>query len=407
MIKVENIEVYNIARAIYSARNPMNSWAKSDSDLKNDILGPNDLDLAKRLYNAGPEHRKYLRQIFVSMDITAPLYWISEFDTYKIGVTRNSCSFMHKGVSKPFDISDFSVHDDRIREILSDLPSEKTTFKYPYETNEYRVYTTKNGRNHRVYRNGSVISEPFEYTDELGRNRHFDECVHTPSQTSHGYFEIKLGGADGEKWLVHRLIATVWLDNPDNFYTVNHIDGDKGNNCVENLEWCSLQENISKGFENGLFDNGKSLHSRYLKWKYAMCVVDPITYFEIHHDHDSGMTAKALAEKYELTEKQINNTLFVKRTPYNYLFSMAYEWERVIEKLNELRDLYLESKDPEIFQQIRCLLPCGYNQRFTATMNYENVISMIHQRTGHKLTEWNEFVDILKDLPYIKAITEG
>ena len=108
MIKVENIKVYNIARAIYSARNPMNSWAKSDSDLEKDIIGPNDLDLIRRLYKGGSEHRKYLRQIFVSMDITAPLYWLKELDTYKVGTVANSCSTMHKIHSKKFTLDDFS-----------------------------------------------------------------------------------------------------------------------------------------------------------------------------------------------------------------------------------------------------------------------------------------------------------
>lgn len=108
MIKVENTRVYNIANAIYSARNAMNSWDKSDSDLEKDIVGPNDLDLAHRLYVAGHPHRKYLRQIMVSMDITAPLYWWKEFDTYKVGTTANSCSTMHKIHSKEFTLDDFS-----------------------------------------------------------------------------------------------------------------------------------------------------------------------------------------------------------------------------------------------------------------------------------------------------------
>lgn len=197
MIKVENIKVYNIARAVYSARNPLNSWSKSDSDLEHDILGKNDLDLAHRLYVAGTEHRKYLRQIFVSMDITGPIFWLSELDTYKVGTVRNSCSFMHKGVSKPFGIEDFSTHMD-------------------------------------------------------------DD------------------------------VDVVW-------------------------------------------------------WK-------------------------------------------------------------VIDALNILRDYYLKSKDPEIFNQIRCLLPSGYNQRFTYTMNYENVVTMIHQRENHRLPEWRTFTDILRGLPYVKEI---
>ena len=85
MIKFENTNVYNIVRAVYSARNPMNSWAKSDSDLENDILGENDLKLAQNLINAGSDHRKFMRQIFVSVDITAPRYWWTEADTYKVG----------------------------------------------------------------------------------------------------------------------------------------------------------------------------------------------------------------------------------------------------------------------------------------------------------------------------------
>lgn len=108
MIIIENVKVYNIARAVYSARNPLNSWEKSDSDLENDVLGENDLKLAQKLVAAGTEHRKFLRQIFVSMDITAPLYWLKEFDTYKIGTTSNSCSTMHKIHDKKFTISDFS-----------------------------------------------------------------------------------------------------------------------------------------------------------------------------------------------------------------------------------------------------------------------------------------------------------
>lgn len=109
MIKIENVKAYNIARAIYSARNAMNSWAMSDSDLENDIVGENDFALAKRLFDAGTEHRKYLRQIFVACDILAPLYWWKEFDTYKVGTTANSCSTMHKIHEKKFSLDDFST----------------------------------------------------------------------------------------------------------------------------------------------------------------------------------------------------------------------------------------------------------------------------------------------------------
>lgn len=109
MITIENVNVYNIARAVYSARNALNSWDKSDSDLSSDILGEADLTLARRLCRAGSDHRKFLRQILVSMDITAPLYWWKEFDTYKVGTVANSCSTMHTIHKKPFELGDFSI----------------------------------------------------------------------------------------------------------------------------------------------------------------------------------------------------------------------------------------------------------------------------------------------------------
>ena len=112
MLKVERISVMNIENAIRGARNPLNSWARMDSyyNEKGDfVLGENDLSLAVKLARAGSDHRKYLRQIFVSMDITAPLYWWKEFDTYKVGTVANSTSTMHKIHAKEFSREDFSI----------------------------------------------------------------------------------------------------------------------------------------------------------------------------------------------------------------------------------------------------------------------------------------------------------
>ena len=214
MIKVENIDVCGFEHAIRGMRNPMNSWDNSDSEYRKGIdgmsidasmannyqIGKYDLDLMKRLYKAGTEHRKYLRQIFVSMDITAPLYWWKEFDTYKVGIVSNSCSTMHKIHAKEFELDDFS-HEHLLRSALDNL---------------------------------------------------------------------------------------------------------------------------------------------------------------------SG----------------------------------------TIETLNKYRVVYLESKDKAYWWQMIQLLPSSYNQKRTITMNYENVMNIIHQRTGHKLDEWNEFVKILNGLPYVKEIME-
>ena len=137
MLKVEKICVMNMENAIRGARNPMNSWAKMDSYYDGDgnfVLGENDLSLARRLAVAGSDHRKYLRQIFVSMDITAPLYWWKEFDTYKVGTVANSTSTMHKIQAKAFERDDFS--HDRMSEdaiavldgIIAFLESEREKF---------------------------------------------------------------------------------------------------------------------------------------------------------------------------------------------------------------------------------------------------------------------------------------
>ena len=110
MIKIENIETSGWKAAIKGTRNPFNSWSKSDSSWEDTTfsLGPNDFDLACRLIKAGPEHRKFLRMIHVSMDITMPLYLAKETDTYKVGTVTNSCSTMHKIHTKEFTESDFS-----------------------------------------------------------------------------------------------------------------------------------------------------------------------------------------------------------------------------------------------------------------------------------------------------------
>ena len=108
MIKFETNDVWGFEWAFKGMRNPMNSWDKSDSDWLFQEIGEKDLILAMKLINAGSEHRKFLRQIYVSVDITAPLYWWKEFDTYKVGTVANSTSTMHKIHAKEFTLEDFS-----------------------------------------------------------------------------------------------------------------------------------------------------------------------------------------------------------------------------------------------------------------------------------------------------------
>lgn len=114
MIKIENVDTYGWDAAIRGMRNPMNSWDKSDSgwdgygECYGYSIGKADLTLMRSLVRAGSDHRKFLRQVFVSMDITAPLYWWKEFDTYKVGTVANSCSTMHKIHDRDLTLGDFS-----------------------------------------------------------------------------------------------------------------------------------------------------------------------------------------------------------------------------------------------------------------------------------------------------------
>ena len=116
-MKFENAKVFNFEGAIHGMRNPLNSWDKNDSywdvaeHTSQYIIGENDLNLAQRLIKGGSEHRKFLRQIMVSVDITAPLYWWKEFDTYKVGTTANSTSTMHKIQSQPITLDCFEIDD--------------------------------------------------------------------------------------------------------------------------------------------------------------------------------------------------------------------------------------------------------------------------------------------------------
>ena len=152
MLKIENAEVLGWEHAIRGMRNPMNSWEKSDSTISTceceqwphnikksfDKIGPNDLDLMTRLSNAGTDHRKFMRMIVVYCDITAPLYWWKEFDTYKVGTVANSCSTMHKIHAKEFTLEDFS-HEH----LISDPTRETETDIQVSDCEGYKWYSPK------------------------------------------------------------------------------------------------------------------------------------------------------------------------------------------------------------------------------------------------------------------------
>ena len=178
MLKLENTEVLGWEHAIRGMRNPMNSWEKSDSGFGCDYsdqhfcsvcedghteacpncfkqykLGPNDLDLMTRLRNAGTDHRKFMRMIAVYVDLTAPLYWWKEFDTYKVGTVANSCSTMHKIAAKEFTLEDFSCEHLTVlsKERLKETIGLMNLYRDLYVNWDKRDDNTKNGLLHDVF----------------------------------------------------------------------------------------------------------------------------------------------------------------------------------------------------------------------------------------------------------------
>ena len=169
MIKIDNIMVFNFEGAFRGLRNPMNSWNKSDSYYEynnqkdcvtkdaNFVIGENDMKLAQTLIKAGSEHRKFMRQIFVSVDITAPLYWWKEFDTYKVGTVANSTSTMHKITSQPITLDCFEIDD-----------YEKDLFMY-YEHSDVKDMVADIVRNCETLRQRYLETKDKRYWKELIR----------------------------------------------------------------------------------------------------------------------------------------------------------------------------------------------------------------------------------------------
>jgi hypothetical protein len=151
MLKTSNIQVYNWSGAIRGMRNPLNSWHLSDTDwemqtneigVEHPTIGENDYSLMRRLAQAGTDHRKYLRQILVSIDIEAPLFWWKEMDTYKVGTTANSCSTMHKIHSKEFTREDFTVEslEGEALSIIDNVIVELNILRNLYNTTKDKKY---------------------------------------------------------------------------------------------------------------------------------------------------------------------------------------------------------------------------------------------------------------------------
>ena len=378
MIKIENIDVYGFEVAIRGARNPMNSWDRMDSGYNNGKfeIGENDYKLLKNLTIAGPEHRKWNRMVTVTMDITAPMYWFSEYDTYKVGTVANSTSKMHKLLSKPFEMSDFSFdhltgYKNEVKQFIppiDELNEEWKDIQYGYKiSNQGRV---KNPQ-------GKI----------LGGSTHKD---------SYRFVTIK-----GKQIPIHRIVAENFIENKYDKPFVNHKDGNKMNNSVDNLEWVTQQENIQHSYKNKLQPSTVKTYKGKFTDEQRQQIKDEY--------NNTDISRRQLALKYNVSHTCICDIINDK---YKYADKVnTYEEvaRPLVDTLNELRDMWFREEDEtvkkEIWYNILQLLPNSYNQKRTVHLNYEVLGTMYKQRRHHKLSEWQVFCDTIKTLPYSEFIT--
>ena len=384
MIKIENIDVYAFEAAIRGARNARNSWDRMDSCYNNGEfeIGENDYKLLKNLTIAGPEHRKWNRMVTVTMDITAPMYWFSEYDTYKVGTVANSTSKMHRLLHKPFELSDFSF-DHLIGE------NNVTYFDTEIDENNEVWKDCVGFEDYSVSNYGRVYSKR--------RDKLLKLCVN-----SSNYKKCVL---KGKNLYVHRLVAQAFLENPNNLEEVNHKDGNKWNNNVDNLEWVSKSENAKHAFDLGLRNISGYTRYKVAQSGHMFSQMDIDLIFEMYAE---GMSKKEIAQKMGCYDSTICNILNGKT--YNQINLSPMDTAKlIVDHLNELRDEYLkcdnEAVKKEIWYNILQLLPNSYNQKRTVHLNYEVLGTMYKQRRHHKLSEWQVFCDTIKTLSYSEFIT--
>lgn len=376
-IKIENIVTLNeeqLHSVIMGARNPMNSWDRSDTSGVD--IGDADLDLLKRLRKAGTDHRKYLRMIPVWMDITAPLYWFKEFSTYKVGTVANSCSTMYRLTHKKFEMSDFSF--DRL------IGNSKKEY---FDVDECFDEVFKTIVGHEMY---SVTNKGRVYSEKRGK-------FLKPSVNSSGYKKVVL---NGKNLYVHRLVAEYFCNNPNFLCEVNHKDGNKWNNNYTNLEWVTKSENSQHAFDIGL--RTTSGYTRYKVSKSAHRFTDDEVE-EIREMYYNGMSKQQIADKVGCYSSTICNIL--NGNTYREIEMTPYDVAKIlVDNLNELRELYLETNDKEYWWQMIQLLPSSYNQKRTVFLNFEVLLNMYHARKNHKLDEWQEFCKTVEQIPLFKEL---
>lgn len=416
-MKIENTEVYGFSASFRGLRNPKNSWNMSDSyrgllinspniNTEEFILGEKDLKLAQTLIKAGTEHCKFMRQIQVWCDITAPRYFFQEFDTYKIGTSANSTSTMHKIMDRPIIIEDFELGEE-IKEMLKhNKINTKHFFKCELPKGIKEEWKGIKGYEglYKISNRSEIIRMPLVVYDSIGRVRHIPQKIVKPSPRKDNYLELNLR-KDGlsTRYLLHRLMAETFIDNPNNLPVVNHKDGNKQNESLNNLEWVTYSENNKHAFDNDLKEVSN----------YAKTMAKVSTYIFNNNDinrikkiYSEGLTQKEIAEQFNCKQIVISDIVTGKTyKDVEYIDIVKYMLQ-IIDKLNELRILYKETNDYDYVIAMKRILPESYLNMRTVNMNYAVIRNIIGQRKHHRLKhEWqNVFCKWATTLPYAKEL---
>ena len=395
-IKFENVVTPSPEQwrsVVMGARNPLNSWDRYDSgityesphDMSGGIfkLGSNDYQLLMKLRNAGTaDHRKFMRMLPVHVTITAPLYWWKEMDQYRIGVTTNSCSTMHKIHAKEFTLEDFS-HEHLISEY---------NFKNYFDISHNPEALIKPILNYSDY---DIGADGMVYSRKGGKR-----IVLKPHVDVDGYKTVGLY-LDGKvkRIKVHRLVAETFLPKENGKDCVNHRDGNKWNNSVDNLEWCTRSENSKHACDNRLNVYGsKQRYGKAKKRRFSAIQIE-----EIKELYNSGISQRKLGDMYgcdhSVVSEIVNGKIYknIERFPLEQL-------EYTVEILNNLRTCYNETGDKRYWRSMIQLLPSSYNQKRTVMLNYEVLANIYKSRKGHKLDEWNKLCSWIETLPYSELI---
>lgn len=430
MIKIEKTDVFGWEAAVRGLRNPMNSWDKIDSGYCNTlsalnkegcdicpikdsdpsicyeknpyIIGPNDLDLMNRLRNAGTDHRKFMRMIVVYVDITAPLYWWKEFDTYKVGTVANSCSTMHKIHAKEFTLDDFSYEH-----LVSEYNTEKY-FEPHYDESIADIRPISGFSDYEVSEYGTV------YSCKSGERKVLKQSVDIDGYKTVGLYTNGVC----KRIKVHRLVASTFIPIAKGKDCVNHKDGNKWNNAKDNLEWCTRSENSKHASENKLLTYGsKQRIGKAKQRRFTKQQVEQIKELYFSEGVSQRRIGKMFGCDHSVISEIVNEKIYKDITVYPLEIL-----EIIIDELNRLRDAYLESGDKSYWYSMIQLLPSSYNQKRTVMLNYEVLANIYKSRRNHKLDEWSltsfdesnklpndEFVfgfcDWIKTLPYSELIT--